>query len=88
MATNVLNFWGHHWHRCVQPCTDPFCYFCEGGLAVCTRCGGAEIELTMHCPGRKTTEMERAFIADGRLDYDGRYGWIKGPRACEEISEQ
>ncbi len=48
----------------------------EDGLHHCQICGGAEIDLTYHCPGRNTTEDERTEIANGRLQYLHRKWWM------------
>lgn len=36
-------------------CKIDHCMICDGGLAVCTRCGGLEGALLDNCPGVKLT---------------------------------
>jgi hypothetical protein len=57
----------HKYHSC----NYDTCNVCNGGLAWCTVCGGAEIELPTECPGRAMTEVEKQKIADGSLFYYG-----------------
>jgi len=56
-------------------CEKPFCPICEGGLALCSVCGGAEGTLPTHYPGRRLTDDEEASIMNGSRDYeDGHWG--------------
>lgn len=44
------------------------------GLGLCTVCGGAESDLTTHCPGWKLPISIRTNIRAGVVDYkDGRW---------------
>lgn len=50
-------------------CTDTSCPICEGGLFLCSVCGGSEGSLLPSCPGRQLTYEEdqenyRHFCAD------------------------
>lgn len=51
------------------------CHYCDGGLKLCTVCGGAEGSLTTECPGvRMTEEQEDAVYKTGTLDFkDGKW---------------
>jgi hypothetical protein len=54
---------------------DDRCVVCEGGLADCSVCGGAESSLPADCPGKRMSDGTIALIAAGELDYkDGE--WI------------
>ncbi len=39
---------GHKFIKCDERCTG--CMYCDGGLAHCEICGGAEASLPIHCP--------------------------------------
>ena len=69
----VIQFPRHMLRRCGSECDG--CQICEGGLAACTRCGGAEASLPTDCPGTRLTEMQETLIMRGRLDYTWRRGW-------------
>ena len=57
-------------------CTEWNCPICDGGLALCVICGGAEGSLTTECCGRKLTKDEQKLIMNGALDFqDNR--WIE-----------
>jgi hypothetical protein len=54
---------GHIFYTCapLYACQDngsPTCKFCEGGLALCTICGGAEGTLPSECPGIEMSEYQ------------------------------
>lgn len=60
------------------PCDCPgdiHCMFCDGGVALCVRCGGAEAAMPRDCPGRPMDEYQRAFVQAEILDYTWRKGW-------------
>lgn len=48
----------HVWHVCPPTCENPTCMFCEGGLGLCTVCGGFEGSLLPSCPGHRLTQEE------------------------------
>ena len=53
---------------------DPYCNYCEVGLASCDVCGGAEGSLPTDCPGRRMTQYELSFVFVGELDFkDGSW---------------
>jgi hypothetical protein len=53
------------------------CNICDGGLAICKVCNGAEGTLTTHCPGYWYTEKEEA-VYKGLLDFvDGEWITVK-----------
>lgn len=59
-------------HGCDR--THENCMICDGGLAACTVCGGAECELPKECPGRKMTADERKAVGQGTIDFiDGQW---------------
>ena len=60
----------HQLYKCVQPCQVTHCNICDGGLALCTVCNGAEASLTTECPGRKISDEEQDQIVKGNLDYN------------------
>jgi len=51
---------GHKLIQCGKDCTG--CMYCDGGLAHCEICGGAEASLPIHCPGRKMSQAEEDAI--------------------------
>lgn len=53
------------------PSDGAHCNICDGGLAACTVCGGAEGTLTKHCPGAQITALQSERIYAGTLDYVG-----------------
>jgi hypothetical protein len=57
---------GHTLHRC----NSGECFVCEGGLAQCSVCDGAEGELTTKCPGIKLSNPILNRIYRGDLDYN------------------
>jgi hypothetical protein len=53
------------------------CPICDGGLSLCTVCGGAEGSMPTDCPGhRMQAEVSDAVYA-GEVDYDRRDGWVQ-----------
>lgn len=68
----VLHFWCHK------------LYPNEHGLAHCETCGGAEGDLTEHCPQVRTTDAERELIMAGTLDFRrSQGGWTAWTRDAE-----
>jgi hypothetical protein len=51
------------------------CFLCEGGLLLCTVCGGAESSAPTECPGRVLTQAECEWVSDGRVDFTVKRGW-------------
>jgi hypothetical protein len=51
-------------------CERPHCNICEGGLANCLVCHGAEGSLPTQCPGRAMTHDEQDAVMAGTLDFD------------------
>ena len=47
------------------------CAICDGGLALCKVCGGAEGSLTTECCGRELTEVTLDAVYGGTLDFKG-----------------
>ena len=62
---------GHTWYKCECDCSG--CAFCDGGLASCTVCGGAEGTLTTECVGFNLPE---AVLLD--LVYTGPWDFWDG----------
>lgn len=65
-----------HWHLLHRrrECDEEECMVCEGGLALCTTCGGAEASMPTECPGRKMTADESDNVQAGNIDYrNGRF---------------
>lgn len=55
---------------------DDICLICDGGLCVCIICGGAEVELTIDCCGRRMSIEEKDDVSCGLLNFkDGK--WIR-----------
>lgn len=72
--------WPKH-HRKNHPpgfwCDDSrgTCYTCT--LFICTRCNGAEAELTTDCPGEPMHEAVIRDVLNGKTDYVSGQGWIE-----------
>ncbi|QRE00495.1 hypothetical protein [Burkholderia phage BCSR129] len=56
-------------------CDKDHCHICDGGLAVCIVCGGAEGSLPTKCPGYRMTADQQDEVYAGRLNYTDRRGW-------------
>lgn len=70
---SVVLFPGHKLER-HENCERQRCYICDGGLACCVTCGGAENSLPSHCPQRMMTATEIESVSDGDYDYvNGRW---------------
>ncbi|WVR18155.1 hypothetical protein JXVLWARM_CDS_0104 [Burkholderia phage Bm1] len=61
--------------ECKQPCAESHCRFCDGGLFLCTVCGGAEGSLPTKCPGYRMTIDQQDEVYAGRLNFTDRRGW-------------
>jgi hypothetical protein len=57
-------------------CQANNCPICDGGLAVCTVCGGAEGSLPTDCPQQKMTWEQQEAVFQGELDYVDGF-WVK-----------
>lgn len=57
-------------------CEVPHCNICEGGLAYCKVCGGAEASLPIECPGEKMSSQTADDVQACRIDFKGGQ-WIK-----------
>lgn len=81
--SNVIVFPGHHLHRCGPECEG--CPVCEGGLASCDNCGGAEGSMPTDCPQRLMTQEEWEAVYRGELDYRLRLGgWTTWSKQKED----
>ncbi len=72
----------------LHECDKHDCFVCNGGLASCTVCNGAEVTLPLDCPGRPMTTEEQDGISAGTLMfYDGHwYEPAKGRMSEEPIT--
>jgi hypothetical protein len=52
------------------------CMICDGGICHCLTCGGAEIDLSTDCVGRRLTEKERIGIANGDDYKNGKWSHV------------
>lgn len=58
----------------LHSCNEDRCFVCEGGLALCTTCGGGEGDLPKECPGYRMSEEERELVMRGQRDFvDGKW---------------
>lgn len=67
----------HKWHEC--ECHEPGCQFCDGGLGLCTVCGGFEGTLTTDCCCRQLTQEELDEVYKGERDFVNGT-WIYRPK--------
>jgi hypothetical protein len=75
MNAQIFKWPRHKLFRCdSRECMG--CQFCEGGLAFCTVCKGAEATLPTDCPGTPIAEWDSVLIQNGLLDYNRKLGWI------------
>ncbi len=76
----VIMFPRHRLHnRRGTDCAGCFC--CEGGLALCVTCGGAEASLPTHCPQARMDDLMQATVQDGSADFEnGEWNFIERRR--------
>ena len=55
-----------------ENCRVVNCNICDGGLALCTKCGCGEGELATDCPEHKLHPITKQLIYDGVLDYKNK----------------
>ena len=79
----IIQFPGHKLYRCGPDCEG--CFACEGGLSMCTVCGGAEASLPTHCPGVEMDDVTCSSVQIGIADYKDGEWWYKGLRRREVI---
>ncbi len=73
----------HTLYKCVD-CQKPHCQFCDGGLAFCTVCKGAEATLTSTCTGAPLSEDQGRLVQSGKLDFkDGK--WVRFGQLAREF---
>jgi hypothetical protein len=65
----------HTWHSCFED----GCFICNGGLADCTVCGGAEAALTTECCGEKLPVNILDSVQANELDFIGGH-WVEKVR--------
>lgn len=70
----IIRFPAHKLHHCEPGCTG--CMFCDGGLALCVTCGGAEGSLPTDCPGEPMPELICEEVYGGAVDYRRGRGWV------------
>lgn len=77
----IFSFPHHRLHGVDVPCDnqdpDRPCMVCEGSLALCVTCGGAEGSLPTHCPGEPMQPEVADDVYSELLDYDAREGWVQ-----------
>lgn len=69
---------GHRLERHTN-CTREFCFICEGSLASCLTCRGAEGSLPTDCPWRPMSSDEQEAVMGGTIDYISGH-WITADR--------
>lgn len=67
---------GHVAYECPKGCNG--CAYCDGGLLLCTRCGGLEGSLPSACPGQKMTDTQERDVYAGALDFRADQ-WVNAP---------
>lgn len=68
----------HTLYKCPDSCEG--CHICDGGLALCTVCKGAEGSLPTECPGYAMDGSTQEAVYAGDLDYQGGK-WVS-PIVC------
>jgi hypothetical protein len=68
--------YGAHTLEAHTDCKIHGCAICEGGLAYCKVCGGAEASLPTECPGEKMSAQTADDVVACRMDFKGGK-WIK-----------
>jgi hypothetical protein len=61
-------------HKYIAPEThncnnDAVCPICDGGLSVCSVCGGAEGSMPTECPGFMMSPVEAQAVYKGEIDF-------------------
>jgi len=59
-------------------CSNTGCPYCDGGLAYCTVCKGAEGSLPTECPGEPMGAEKEQLVYDESLDFIGGK-WVTKP---------
>lgn len=59
-----------------RDCELMHCHICDGGLAVCTVCKGAEGSLPTECPGLQMSAAQQEAVYQGHMDYQNGK-WVK-----------
>lgn len=68
--------YGAHTLETHTNCKYQHCSICDGGLAYCKVCGGAEASLPTECPGEKMSAQTADDVVACRMDFKGGK-WIK-----------
>jgi len=58
-------------------CKESHCNVCDGGLAVCIRCGLVEGSLTTDCPGEPSYVDHSDEVYAGKKDFIEGKGWVQ-----------
>lgn len=71
----------HVLHGEDEPCCNAdngdYCFICNGGLACCNVCGGAEGSMPTDCPGYEMPSEVAEAVYAGEVDYSRREGWVQ-----------
>ena len=88
LSSNLIHFPRHKLHKCDATCEG--CPVCEGGLAMCDTCGGAEGSMPTDCPQRPMTLEEWEAVYRDEIDFRVRLGgWTKWTLSKEmEVKRQ
>lgn len=89
--SRVLAFVPQQWKHVLHTCNREGCFICNGVLAQCIVCGGAEATLPTECPGVQMTQEQQDAVQLNQNDYiNGSWtvfvpqqqteGWICGCR--------
>ena len=62
-----------------ENCYKVVCMICDGGLALCSKCGGLEGSLTTDCPGGILSETTINKVYEGEFDFRAGIGWVQKP---------
>jgi hypothetical protein len=78
----------HTLFKCGPNCDNPGrCPYCDGGLAYCTVCHGAEGSLPTSCPGRPMSQEVQDDVYACRLDFRDGAWVVVDPRKRAGVSD-
>jgi len=72
----------------LHTCSKDRCNICDGGLAFCTVCKGAESSLPLDCPGKPMTDEQQKSVTLNQANYvDGKWVSLIGDTNDEGLNQ-